>query len=222
MLSLEPFAAVMDFADVDAVLQEIGEGTVGEGNAALIFCDLGIAALGDDASAVEFGDQLAERSQLQVKLENGPNGFGLGLVDDQLLVLGVVAERHGAAGPFALLARRRQPCPGPARMPAPARTGQRTAGLQGQPAHGCGGVELLGDGNERDRLGVKGLDQLCEIGERTGQAVDLVDHDHVDLAGLDIGEQLLEGRAVEVAAGVGGVVILLGQGLPALDAWLLM
>ena len=39
MLSLEPFAAVMDLAEVDPVLQEIGEGTVGEGNAALVFGD---------------------------------------------------------------------------------------------------------------------------------------------------------------------------------------
>ena len=88
--------------------------------------------------------------------------------------------------------------------------------VEGQPAHRRGGIELLGDGDERDRSGVKGLDQFGEVGERAGEAVDLVDHDHVDLAGLDIGQQLLQGRAVEVAAGIGGVVIVLGKGLPAL------
>ena len=32
LLALEPFAAVMGFAGVDPVFEEIGEGTVGEGN----------------------------------------------------------------------------------------------------------------------------------------------------------------------------------------------
>jgi hypothetical protein len=60
MLALEPFAAVMDFAEIDAVLQEIGEGAIGEGDTALVFLDLGVAALGDDLSLVEFGDQFVE------------------------------------------------------------------------------------------------------------------------------------------------------------------
>ena len=60
--------------------------------------------------------------------------------------------------------------------------------IEGQPAHGGRGIELLGDGDERDRSGVKGLDQLGKIGERAGEAVDLVDDHHVDLAGLDIGQ----------------------------------
>ena len=60
MFALEPFAAVVDLAEVDPVFQEVGEGAVGEGNAALIFRDFGVASLGDDASAVEFGDQFAE------------------------------------------------------------------------------------------------------------------------------------------------------------------
>ena len=111
VLSLEPFAAMVGLAEVDAIFEEIGEGTVGEGNAALIFGDLGIASLGDDAPSVEFGNQLAERSQFKIKLEDGPNGLGFGLVDDELLVLGVIAKRNGAARPFALSCGRRPPCP---------------------------------------------------------------------------------------------------------------
>jgi hypothetical protein len=60
MLSLEPLAAVVDLADVDAIFQEIGEGTISEGNAAPIFGDLGVASLGNNTSAVKFGDQFAE------------------------------------------------------------------------------------------------------------------------------------------------------------------
>ena len=217
MLSLEPFAAVMSFANVDPILEEVGEGTVGEWNATLIFRDLGFAAFGDDFPAIEFGDELAERSQLQVKTKDGPNGLGLGLVDDQLLVLGIVAEWHGAAGPFALAPAGGDLVSYALGRQLPFELGKGEKDVQGQPAHGRGGVELLGDGDERDRFGVKGLNQLCEIGERAGKAIDLVDHDHIDLAGLDIGQQLLEGRAVEVTAGVCGVVILLGQGPPSLE-----
>ena len=50
-----------------------------------------------------------------------------------------------------------------------------------------GGVELLGDRDEGDAAGVEHLDDLGEVGQRPGQAVDLVDHDDVDLAGADVG-----------------------------------
>ena len=56
---------------------------------------------------------------------------------------------------------------------------------------------------ETKDTGVEELDQLGKIGQRAGQPVDLVDHDHVDLAGLDVFEQMLQGRAVHVAAGIG-------------------
>ena len=70
MFSLEPFAAVMGFPNVDSVLEEIGEGAIGEGYPALIFCHFGVAALGNDFSLVEFGHELAERSQLQVETKD--------------------------------------------------------------------------------------------------------------------------------------------------------
>ena len=49
--------------------------------------------------------------------------------------------------------------------------------------------------------------QLGKIGERTGQPVDLVDDDDVDLAGADIVQQTLQGRAVGVAAGEAAIVV---------------
>jgi hypothetical protein len=56
-------------------------------------------------------------------------------------------------------------------------------------------------------LFVEELDELCEISQRTGQPVDLVDDDHIDLAGFDILEEPLQGRAVQGAAGEAAVVI---------------
>ncbi len=63
---------------------------------------------------------------------------------------------------------------------------------------------------------VEQLDQLGEVGQRPGQPVDLVDHDDVDLAGPDLGEQRLQGRAVERGAREGAIVIVVGDQPPAL------
>jgi len=48
------------------------------------------------------------------------------------------------------------------------------------------------------------------------------DHHHVDPAGLDIGQQLLQGRAVEIPSGISRVVIVLGRAFHSSEAWLLM
>ena len=63
---------------------------------------------------------------------------------------------------------------------------------------------------------VEHLDQLGKVEQRAGEPVDLVDHDHVDPAGLDVGEQALQGRAVQRAAGEAAVVVAVGQRDPAL------
>ena len=63
---------------------------------------------------------------------------------------------------------------------------------------------------------VEQLDELCEIGERARQAIDLVDDDDIDPAVSDSGEEGLEGRALQAAAGETPVVIALGTEPPAL------
>lgn len=95
----------MGFADIDAVFQEIGERTVSEGDAAVVLGSLGVATLGDDVPAVEFSNKPAERLQFQVQAEDGADGLSLQLVDDELLVFGVIAERNGPTGPAPISAR---------------------------------------------------------------------------------------------------------------------
>ena len=51
---------MVNLAEIDPVLQEVGEGAVGEGDRTVEFGDFGAAPFGDDASAVEFAHQLAE------------------------------------------------------------------------------------------------------------------------------------------------------------------
>ncbi len=53
-------------------------------------------------------------------------------------------------------------------------------------------------GNEGDALALEQLEQADEVDQAAGQAIDLVDHHDVDLAGLDIGQQLLHGGAIGV------------------------
>ena len=65
-------------------------------------------------------------------------------------------------------------------------------------------------------LPVEHLDQLGKVHQRAAQAVDLVDDDHVDEPRLDVREQLLQGRALQTAAGEAAVIIALADGGPAL------
>ena len=65
---------------------------------------------------------------------------------------------------------------------------------------------------------VKHIDHLGEVGEAARQPIDLVDHNDVDQAALDIGQQPLQRRPVGIAAGVAGVVVVIGDRNPALGA----
>ena len=92
---------------------------------------------------------------------------------------------------------------------------ERQQHVEGQPPHAGGGVERLGDRHERGARLVERLDQLGEVEQRAGQPVDLVDDDDVDPAGGDIGQQPLQGRALERAARQAAIVIDVGQRGPA-------
>src|SRR6185312_16765485 len=98
VLPRKPFAAVPGLAEVGAAFEQIGEGAIGERGAA------GYASgdrppFANDALRVEPVDDLLERLQCQISLEDQPDGLRLARIDDQAFVLGVVAERHAAAGP---------------------------------------------------------------------------------------------------------------------------
>ena len=122
--------------------------------------------------------------------------LGLLLIDSDLAILGLVAERHHTADPkpFAL---------GGGDLVADAlggdlalELGKGQQNIQRQPPHRGRGVELLGDRDERHAVRVEQLDELGEVGQRAGQAIDLVDDDDIDLSGANVGQQPLQGRAV--------------------------
>jgi hypothetical protein len=61
---------------------------------------------------------------------------------------------------------------------------------------------------------IKEFDELGEVGERAGQAIDLVDHDDVDPPLSDVGQESLQGRAVQGATREAAIVIALGTRAP--------
>ena len=63
---------------------------------------------------------------------------------------------------------------------------------------------------------VEDLDDLGKVGERAGQAVHFADDDGIDLASLDVGEQLLQRRPVQGPARDAAVVIVGSDRMPAL------
>ena len=67
-------------------------------------------------------------------------------------------------------------------------------------------------------MSVEHVDDLGEVGERPGQAIDLVDDDDVNLAGLDVRQKPLQGRALHRAAGKPAVVIHVRKRDPAVVA----
>ena len=62
---------------------------------------------------------------------------------------------------------------------------------------------------------VEQLDELGKVCQRAGQPVDLVDHDHVDLAGPYVTKKLLQGWAVGIAAGKSPVIVFASDQGPA-------
>ena len=63
-------------------------------------------------------------------------------------------------------------------------------------------------------MGVEDVDDLGEIRQRSGQPVNLVDDDDLNLAGRDVFQQPLEGRALHRAAGEAAVIIHVRNGDP--------
>ena len=65
-------------------------------------------------------------------------------------------------------------------------------------------------------LRVEHVDQLGEVHQRAGEPVDLVDDHDIDQPGLDVGEQPLQRRPLQRAAGDAAVVVAVGHQHPAL------
>jgi hypothetical protein len=142
--------------------------------------------------------------------------LGALVVDHQLPVLDPVAVGRDAAHPHALLAAGGDLVADALGGDLALELGEGQQDVQRQPAHRRGRVERLRDRDEGHAVAVEHLDQLGEVGERAAEAVDLVDHHHVDQPVLDVLQQPLQAGALQRAARDAAVVILIADQHPAL------
>src|SRR5690606_5794171 len=134
------------------------------------------------ALTIQFVEQEGDRLHFQVATEDPAYLDGRFSVDHQLLVDGPVAKRDGTAHPDAFLARGSNLVADALRRNLALKLGKGQEHIQRQPAHRCRGVELLRHRDEGHVVGIEYLHDLGKVHQRTGQAVDLVDDDHVDLS----------------------------------------
>ncbi|MDP2306783.1 MAG: hypothetical protein Q8P18_12230 [Pseudomonadota bacterium] len=201
VLALVPVAAVRDLAEVQPVLQHDVDDGVGERPLALVALPPRRVALLPVALRVEVAGDLADRPELGHLLERLADDDRLGLVDGEVTAaVSVVAERRGAAVPEATLSPRLHGDAGAVGGLLAFEFGEDQHELEHRPADRLRGVEGLVERDELDVPSLEGPVQLVEVEERAGEAVQPGDHDHVDLAGADGGEHLLELGAVEVLA----------------------
>src|ERR1700722_7130277 len=207
MLCGADFALEVDLANVEPVVQEIGERASGEGNAADGPSIAEMADLGDDAALPKITQEQPDTAEIEVAPEDGADPLGLFVCDDELLVAADVAKRYHSAHP-------QPPALGGADLVADPLAGDLALELgkgqqhiESEPPHGGGGIELLSHRYERNAMGVEQLHQLGEVGQGAGEPIDLVDDDNVDPAIPDIREQSLQRRAFGRAPRIAAVVV---------------
>ena len=151
--------------------------------------------------------QLVEAAKLEVAAEDAPDPLRLDRIDGDLAVSGVIAEGRHAAHPKALALGGRDLVSDAlgSDLTLELRKGQQD--VEGQPPHRGGRIELLGDGDKRHIMLIEQFDQLGEVRQRAGQAVDLVDDDHVDLVGPNIIQEPPQGRTVGVSTREAAVIV---------------
>src|SRR3989440_6559244 len=209
---------VRNLAGVNWVREQCVEMTAREGFAAALGAVRCRAAFRPKPETVGRLLDPAHAAELTIESEDAAYRLGLGRVDDERALACVIAQRHIAAHPHALLLRGGD-------LVADAFTGDLALELgkgqqhvERQAPHRARRVELLRHRNERHTLCVEELDQPGKIGERAGQPVDLVDDHDVDPAGPDIADQILQRRSLYITAREPAIVIAGFGQYPALAA----
>src|ERR1700686_3731790 len=216
MLAGIAFIAMVDLAEVEPIAQHVGQGAIRQRRAADDSPRRQGSPSGDDPFSPDLPLQRRERSEREIALEYHADGFGLVLVGDQLLVLDLIAQGNHAADPKASLFRCGDLVADALAGDLALELGEGQQHVEGQSPHAGRGVEGLGHRDEGDAVLIEQLDELGEVGQRPGQAIDLVDHDDVDPALLDVGEQFLQRWPFHRAPGEPAIVIMISDHLPSL------
>jgi len=163
------YTLVNDVAAIGPVLQHQIECPAGEMLTAGQPSAGAFTALAHDTQPVEFGPEQRDRAQFGIAPEHHPDGRRLRLIRDQFAVLDVVAERHVAAHPHALLLRRRDLVADALAGDLALELGEGEEHVERQTPHGGRRVELLRHRHKGRIVGIEDVDNLGEIGERPGQ-----------------------------------------------------
>ena len=155
-------------SDVEAVAKQMGEWTACEGDAAHGFSCLQSPHFGDNASSAQVRHQQVEAAELEIAAEDAPDAVGLGFIDGDLAVLGVVAQWRHAADPQALALGGGDLVPDAFGGDLAFELGKRQQHVEGQPSHRGGRVELLGHRHERHAVLIEQFDQLGEVRQASG------------------------------------------------------
>src|SRR4051794_21440383 len=109
----------------------------------------------------QIGHERREAANLKIATENDPHPLGLFFVDPDLAVLNIVAERHHPADQSPL--RLEAEILSRMRSEVTSRSNWANESRILSVAHGGGGIELLGDGYERNLMLVEQLDKLGKV-----------------------------------------------------------
>ncbi len=107
MIAQVNVAPVGDFADIEAILEQVCERSHAEPAAAHHTPARQLPPFGADAITVEVLDQGTYGAQFEVSAEYRPDDFGFLRDDDKFLVDGRIPQRDRAADPYALAFRGR-------------------------------------------------------------------------------------------------------------------
>src|SRR5215472_1413828 len=211
-------ALVNDLAEIDAVLQYQVEPTAREQLATDDPTRDARPGPGCDTTDFELLLQQPDRAEFGIAAKDRAHEFGLAVDDDELAVLRPIPEWRHPAHPHPLPFRGGDFVADTLAddLALELRKGQQH--IEGRAPHRGGCVELLRDRNKRGAPRVEDLDDLGEIGEQTGQAVDFVDNDRVDPPRGDIGKQPLQRRPIQRRARAPAIVISRAQAHPAFVA----
>src|SRR5271166_864442 len=165
LLSPVHLTAINDLADVESVLEQMGQSSRAEADMAPTAAICEAASLGPDTTPVKLLDQGARRAKFQVACKDETDRVGLLGDDDGLLAETSIAERDRAADPdpFALGGRNLIAHALSNHLALELR--EREQHIERQPPHAARGVERLCDRDERHGMRVKEFGQLGEIGE---------------------------------------------------------
>src|SRR5215203_3066057 len=215
MLAIVGLPLMRQPPDVDWVGQDLVEVTPAERLAAAASTRSIDALRHNQASGIEPTLEGADGAELEIAGKQAPDQDRMVLDDVQGPVLDPVAERHYATHPDALLLRCSNLVPDALARDLAFELSEGQQHVEGEPPHAGRGVEGLGHRDERDAVLIEELDQLSEVGERSGKAIHLVDDDHVDAAGPDLAEQPLQRRSFHRSAREAAIVVAARQAAPA-------